>query len=156
MAKRPPSKESKEIGLRMQKVLTVLGINQTEAAFRLGLSSQGVLSHYLTGRREVPVDIVKKFYKEFEVPLSTLMGDDDTGAIVKTEEDAVLTKIISVMDDWARKNAVVIKPEAKSRIMVHFCHSKGGSQKAIEAALVQAMADTPELFGKDKCSLIRK
>ena len=81
MAKRPPSEESKEIGLRMQKVLTVLGINQTDAAFRLGLSSQGVLSHYLTGRRELPIDVVKKFYKEFDVPLSTLMGNGDTGAI---------------------------------------------------------------------------
>ncbi len=85
------------------------------------------------------------------MPLSTLMGNGDTGAIAKTEEDAVLTKIISVMDEWARKNKVIMRPEAKSKILVRFCHEKGGNQKAIESALDAMRISQPQLFVKEKC-----
>ena len=80
MAKKPVSQASKELGLLMKDFLKKANITQERAAFRLGLSYQSSLNHYLSGRSEVPIDLIKKFCQEFNVSVDFLLGTQQSSS----------------------------------------------------------------------------
>lgn len=71
------SKDSQIAGQKMKQILKQQNITQEQAAFRLGLASQSSLNSYLSGRTEIPLNIINRFCSEFNVPVETLFATNE-------------------------------------------------------------------------------
>lgn len=77
---------------QMKKVLKSKGISQTEASKMLGVEV-GALNHWLIGRRQPNIDVIKKFCDVFETTPNFLMGFEDD---ITDQDRAILKAVKSV------------------------------------------------------------
>jgi transcriptional regulator with XRE-family HTH domain len=123
MAGRPVSEDSKRIAARMKQILRQKGIRQEQAYFRLGVGSQAVLSNYINGNREIPMDFINRFCAEFGVPVATLFADDDI--TINTENDMVLDIMLAI-DEFLAENHLALTGEQRKNLAKDFlakdCH----------------------------------
>ena len=76
----------------MKKILKSKGVSQTEASKMLGVEV-GALNHWLIGRRQPNIDIIKKFCDVFETTPNYLMGFDED---ITDQDRAILKAVKSV------------------------------------------------------------
>jgi len=125
-----------------------MNITQTDGAFRLGLVAPANLSHYLLGRREIPISFIKKFSKEFNIPFAVLMGEEDYNALNFTDPDFLI--IIDVIDKFLADQKLYMSAEAKAKLMSHFYKQKVKDSAIIKGALSGMLATGSEIFIKSK------
>ena len=77
---------------QMKKILKSKGVSQTEASKMLGVEV-GALNHWLIGRRQPNIDIIKKFCDVFETTPNYLMGFDED---ITDQDRAILKAVKSV------------------------------------------------------------
>lgn len=147
MAGRPVSNDSKRVAARMKQILKQKDIRQEQAYFRLGVGSQAVLSNYLNGLREIPLDFINRFCAEFNVPVATLFADDDI--TINTENDLVLDIMLAI-DEFLADNHLELTGEQRKKLAKDFlskdCHDAGRIRDTLSA--LQAV--NSEIFKKRK------
>jgi transcriptional regulator with XRE-family HTH domain len=126
MAGRPVSEDSKRIAARMKQILRQKGVRQEQAYFRLGVGSQAVLSNYINGNREIPLDFINRFCVEFGVPVATLFANDDI--TINTENDLLLDIMLAI-DEFLSENHLALTGEQRKNLAKGFlakdCHDAG-------------------------------
>lgn len=134
MAGHPVSKDSQLIGLRMKQILKQKQITQEQAAFRLGLASQGSLNHYLSGRTEIPLNVINRFCSEFSVPVATLFANDEI--IINTENDLVLDIMLAI-DEFLSENHLALTGDQRKNLAKDFlakdCHEAAVIKNTLSA-----------------------
>jgi hypothetical protein len=148
MASRPVSADSKRIGSTMRAVIFQQGITQEQAYLRLELGSQAVLHNYLMGKREIPLAVIKKFHKEFGVPMNVLWGETDAeylGAEAGMDENLV-AHIIEVLDHWLDKRRLWMKPSDKAKVISGLYKDNQRETDLINAALSMLHRVKSEMF----------
>lgn len=148
MAGKPVSQSSKNLGARMKKILKDLKISQEIAAFRLGLPYQSSLNHYLSGRSEVPVNIIEKFQQEFKTPLNVLMGADDFD--VPRVYDSKALGIMQAMDEYLNDNSLLMQVKDKVKISTLLYKEENSSRDAVCMTLSALRLANPEMFKKQR------
>lgn len=78
----PASDFDVEIGRKIQEARTELGISQQVLADRIS-SSQTAISHYESGTRSVPLEILIETARELRKPLSYFLGVHDEIIVIK-------------------------------------------------------------------------
>jgi transcriptional regulator with XRE-family HTH domain len=152
MASRAVSEDSKKIGLLMRRIITDNELTQEQTAFRLGLSSATVLNYYLLGKRELPLEVIKKFSKEFNIPISVLMRDEEykpNTDIDLEKKDELLEIIIKVSEKFMLENDVTMTPEDKARVFAQIYKMKCAEEVAIKAVLFGMQLAKSEIFIKN-------
>jgi len=71
-----------EIGEKIQEARTEVGISQQVLADRIS-SSQAAISHYESGTRSVPLEILIEIARELRKPLSYFLGVHDEIMLIK-------------------------------------------------------------------------
>ena len=138
MAGRPVSRDSQVIGSRMKQILKQLDVTQESAAFRLGLASQSSLHSYLSGRTEIPLNVINKFCSEFNVPVASLFANDDT--IANAGNDLVLDIML----------AIALTGEQRKKLVKDFLGKNCCDADRIKSTLSALHAINSEMFIKRK------
>ncbi len=147
MAGSPVSKDSQNIGLRMKQILKQKRITQEQAAFRIGLASQGSLNHYLSGRSEIPLNVINKFCAEFSVPVATLFANDEI--TLNTENDLVLDIMLAI-DEFLTDNHLALTSEQRKKMAKDFLSKDCKDPNRIKDTLSTLLAVNSEMFIKGK------
>lgn len=147
MAGSPVSKDSQIVGGRMKQILKQKNITQEQAAFRLGLASQGSLNHYLSGRSEIPLNVINKFCTEFNVPVATLFGTDDI--VINTENDLVLDIMLAI-DEFLSENHLELSGEQRKNLAKDFLAKDCKDVSRIKDTLSALRVLKSDLFLKRK------
>ena len=147
MAGAPVSADSQKLGSRMKQILKQKGVTQEQAAFRIGLATQGSLNHYLSGRSEIPIGVINRFCVEFNVPVATLFANDDI--TINTENDLILDIMLAI-DEFLADNHLELTGEQRKRLAKDFlakdCHDAG----RIRDTLSVLQAVNSDIFKKRK------
>ncbi|MCL2749080.1 MAG: helix-turn-helix domain-containing protein [Alphaproteobacteria bacterium] len=149
MAGKPVSQSSKNLGMRMKKILKEVKVSQEKAAFKLGLPYQSSLNHYLSGRSEIPVNLIEKFSHEFKVPLNVLMDSDDLSALGMMCNLEALD-IMQAINNYVTENLLFMEIVDKVVITQLFYKEKNNSKERIYAALDAIRQANPTMFKKIK------
>lgn len=147
MAGKPVSQSSKNLGMRMKNILKELKISQEAAAFRLGLPYQSSLNHYLSGRSEIPVNLIEKFQREFNIPVNVLMDSENFACFSYSPERL---SIMQSMDDYLNANHLQMKVENKTKLVELFYKEKTNSREIIFTAMSAMQFANPTIFEKNK------
>lgn len=147
MAGRPVSEDSKRIAARMKQILRQKGIRQEQAYFRLGVGSQAVLSNYINGNREIPLDFINRFCTEFGVPVATLFADDDI--TINTENDMVLDIMLAI-DEFLAENHLALTGEQRKNLAKDFLAKDCHDADRIKDTLSALRAINSDMFLKRK------
>lgn len=147
MAGAPVSKDSQNIGLRMKQILKQKGITQEQAAFRLGLASQGSLNHYLSGRSEIPINVINKFCSVFSIPVATLFSNEEIAT--NTENDLVLDIMLAI-DEFLSENHLALTGEQRKNMVKNFLAKDCHDVAVIKQALFAMQAADSGIFTKGK------
>lgn len=137
MAGRPTSEDSKKIGARMRQILKQKNITQEQAYLRLGLGSQAALFHYLSGRSEIPLNVINKFCMIFNVPVATLFSTDST--IINADNDLILDIMLAI-DEFLAENKVAMDGEQRKNLAKHFLAKGCNNVQVIKSALSAVLA----------------
>lgn len=143
----PVSIDSKNLGIRMKQIIKQRNVTQEQAAFRLGLSSAAALSHYLLGRSEVPISVIKKFSAEFNVPVATLFADDEI--TLNTENDLVLDIMLAI-DEFLAQNHLELTGEQRKNLAKDFLAKDCHDATVIQNTLSALKAINSSIFTKGK------
>lgn len=147
MAGAPVSKDSQAIGLRMKQILKQKGITQEQAAFRIGLAGQGSLNHYLSGRSEIPINVINRFCAEFNIPVATLFANDDI--TLNTENDLVLDIMLAI-DEFLAEKHLALTGEQRKKLVKDFLAKDYHDASLIKSTLSALHAINSEMFSKGK------
>ena len=147
MAGRPVSRDSQVIGSRMKQILKQLDVTQESAAFRLGLASQSSLHSYLSGRTEIPLNVINKFCSEFNVPVASLFANDDT--IANAGNDLVLDIMLAI-DEFLADNHLALTGEQRKKLVKDFLGKNCCDADRIKSTLSALHAINSEMFIKRK------
>lgn len=147
MAGRPVSEESKRIAARMKQILRQKGIPQGQAYFRLGVGSQAVLSYYMNGNREIPLDFINRFCSEFNVPVATLFANDDI--TINTENDLLLDIMLAI-DEFLSENHLALTGEQRKNLAKGFLAKDCYDADRIKDTLSMLKAANSDMFLKRK------
>lgn len=147
MAGSPVSNDSQRLGLRMKQILKQKGITQEQAAFRIGLATQGSLNHYLSGRSEIPISVLNRFCAEFNVPVATLFAND--GITLNTENDLVLDIMLAI-DEFLAENHLELTGEQRKNLAKDFLAKNCHDANRIHDTLSALRAVNSDLFTKRK------
>lgn len=98
----------KEIGNRIKKLRTDLGMKQEDLAKNLGITARAI-SYYETSKRLPPLDMIKKLSQFFSVPVNYLLGMEDEiinldafSVILNKEEKGLIDIFRKLDDDYKR------------------------------------------------------
>lgn len=147
MAGAPVSKDSQIIGSRMKQILKQKNVTQEQAAFRLGLASQGSINHYLSGRSEIPLNVINKFCAEFGVPVATLFADDNI--TINTEDDLVLDIMLAI-DEFLSENHLALTGDQRKKLAKGFLAKDCKDATRIKDTLSLLRATNSDMFTKGK------
>lgn len=147
MAGLPVSEDSKKIGLRMKQILKQKGVTQEQAAFRIGLTAQSTLNSYLSGRTEIPLNVINKFCSEFNIPVTTLFTDDDIAT--NTENDLVLDIMLAI-DEFLSEKHLALSGEQRKNLVKDFLAKDCRDADLIKNTLSALHAINAGLFTKGK------
>jgi transcriptional regulator with XRE-family HTH domain len=147
MAGAPVSKDSQIVGLRMKQILKQKSITQEQAAFRLGLASQGSLNHYLSGRSEIPLNVINRFCAEFNVPVATLFANDEI--TINTENDLVLDIMLAI-DEFLSEKHLALTGDQRKKLAKDFLAKDCRDAVLIKSTLSALQAVNSDLFTKGK------
>lgn len=147
MAGFPVSKDSQNVGIRMKQIIKTHNITQEQAAFRLGLSSAAALHHYMSGKREIPISVINRFSKEFNIPVATLFADDDI--TLNTEDDMVLDIMLAI-DEFLAEKHLSLTPDQRRKMVKDFLAKNCHDPQVIKSTLSIVLAVNSETFTKGK------
>lgn len=147
MAGAPVSKDSQAVGLRMKQILKQKGVTQEQAAFRIGLAGQGSLNHYLSGRSEIPINVINRFCTEFNIPVATLFANDDI--TLNTENDLVLDIMLAI-DEFLAEKHLALTGEQRKKLVKDFLAKDCHDASLIKSTLSALHAINSEMFSKGK------
>jgi transcriptional regulator with XRE-family HTH domain len=147
MAGRPTSAVSRKIGQRIQNIMRQKNCTQEQVALRLGLGSQAVLSNYVNGRREIPVDVINRFCAEFNVPIATLFEDDD---IILNTEDSLALDIMLAIDEFLAEKHLALTGEQRKMLVKDFLKQDCHDALVIRSTLSALQAVNSDMFTKRK------
>lgn len=147
MAGAPVSKDSQAVGLRMKQILKQKGVTQEQAAFRIGLAGQGSLNHYLSGRSEIPINVINRFCAEFNIPVATLFANDDI--TLNTENDIVLDIMLAI-DEFLAEKHLALTGEQRKKLVKDFLAKDCHDANLIKSTLSALHAINSEMFSKGK------
>ena len=147
MAGRPTSEDSKNIGLRMKQILRQKNITQEQAYLRLGLGSQAALHHYVSGRSEIPLNVINKFCAEFNVPVATLFSNDD---LTETTSNDLVLDIMLAIDEFLADNHLALTGEQRKKLVKDFLGKNCCDADRIKSTLSALHAINSEMFIKRK------
>ena len=147
MAGRPTSEDSKNIGQRMKQILKQKNIRQEQAYLRLGLGSQAALHHYLSGRSEIPLNVINKFCAEFNVPVATLFTNDDI--VINAENDLALDIMLAI-DEFLAEKHLALTGEQRKILVKDFLKQDCHDATVIKNTLSALQAVNSGMFTKGK------
>lgn len=147
MAGLPVSKDSQIIGSRMKQILKQKGITQEKAAFLLDLSGQSTLNSYLSGRTEIPLNVINKFCATFDVPIAALFSGDEI--VVNTEDDLVLDIMLAI-DEFLAEKHLSLTSDQRRKMVKDFLAKDCHDPQVIKSTLSIVLAVNSETFTKGK------
>lgn len=147
MAGSPVSKDSQIVGGRMKQILKQKNITQEQAAFRLGLASQGSLNHYLSGRSEIPLNVINNFCAEFNIPVASLFTNDEL--VINPENDLALDIMLAI-DEFLSEKHLALTGEQRKNLVKDFLKQDCHDAPVIKSTLSALQAVNSDLFTKGK------
>lgn len=147
MAGAPVSKDSQIIGQRMKQIIKQKHVTQEQAAFRLGLASQGSINHYLSGRSEIPLNVINRFCAEFNVPVATLFANDDI--TINVEDDLVLDIMLAI-DEFLAEHRLSLSGDQRKKLVKDFLAKDCHDPALIKNTLSMLQQINSDMFTKGK------